>query len=29
MNESAILTESIKMILDKYKRFNIEGDIFL
>jgi hypothetical protein len=29
MNESVILTEAIKMVLDKYKRFNIEGDIFL
>jgi hypothetical protein len=28
MNESAILTENIKLVLDKYKRWNIEGDIF-
>ena len=28
MNESAILTESIKLILDKYKRFPIEGSWF-
>jgi len=29
MNESAILTESIKIILDKYKRYEIAGDIYL
>jgi len=29
MNESAILTENIKLVLDKYKRWNIEGDIYL
>jgi hypothetical protein len=28
MNESAILTENIKLVLDKYKRWNIEGDMF-
>jgi hypothetical protein len=29
MNESAILTENIKLVLDKYKRWNIEGSIYL
>ena len=29
MNESAIMTENIKLILDKYKRYPIEGEMFL
>jgi hypothetical protein len=29
MNESAILTENIKLILDKYKRIPLDGDLFL
>jgi len=29
MNESAIMTENITLILNKYRRFPIEGDMFL
>ena len=29
MNESAILTENIRLTLDRFKRWNIEGDFFL
>ena len=29
MNESALLTENIRLVLDKYKRYPIEGSIYL